>query len=78
MALSGHILSANPVAGFTPSITTDKRRGSADSVTTIDGDESPADGRTVPTLVEWPHGGNKVYLTGTFCGWAKRFKLTRR
>jgi hypothetical protein len=56
-----------------------RRRGSLESTTTVDEDEPAAtDSRTIPTLVTWPHEGNKVYLTGTFCSWSKRFKLQRR
>lgn len=56
------------------------------SNTTLDeedvGDElqpyPPADSRkTVPTLIEWKQGGNKVYVTGTFASWSRKFRMTR-
>lgn len=56
------------------------------SNTTLDeddiGDElqpfPPADTRkTVPTLIEWKQGGNKVYVTGTFASWSRKFRMTR-
>ena len=35
-------------------------------------------GRAVPTTIEWTAGGNKVYVTGTFVNWEKKFRLHRR
>ncbi|KAL5047813.1 hypothetical protein BDW71DRAFT_179130 [Aspergillus fruticulosus] len=32
-------------------------------------------GRAVPTTIEWTAGGNKVYVTGTFVNWEKKFRL---
>ncbi|KAF2434901.1 AMPKBI-domain-containing protein [Tothia fuscella] len=29
----------------------------------------------VPTLIEWREAGNKVYVTGTFAGWDRKFRL---
>ncbi|CUS12414.1 unnamed protein product [Tuber aestivum] len=55
------------------------KRGSMGSTTTIDEEEvDVADTRTIPTLVQWLQGGHKVYVTGTFSNWRKRFKLNRR
>jgi hypothetical protein len=55
------------------------RRGSIDSYTaSIEDDIPETDTRAIPTVVQWSHGGNKVYLTGTFCSWAKRYRLTRK
>jgi hypothetical protein len=34
-------------------------------------------GRTVPTLVEWKQGGDKVYITGTFASWSKKYRMHR-
>ncbi|KAL4793483.1 hypothetical protein BDV19DRAFT_366518 [Aspergillus venezuelensis] len=34
-------------------------------------------GRAVPTTIEWTAGGNKVYVTGTFVNWEKKFRLHR-
>lgn len=30
---------------------------------------------TVPTLIEWEGPGERVYVTGTFAGWERKFKL---
>jgi hypothetical protein len=40
----------------------------------------PLDGinKTVPTLVEWKGSGDKVYVTGTFANWNKKFRLHRK
>lgn len=64
------------------------RRSSLLSSTTADdddvGDELQAYGvdpgvkRAVPTLVEWKGQGDKVYVTGTFAGWNKKFRLHRK
>ena len=52
---------------------------------TIDEDEEgemelpdPAKGKTVPTLIEWKQPGNKVYITGTFAAWSKKYRMHRR
>ena len=44
------------------------------------GDElQPLEGsiRTVPTRVEWNQGGERVYVTGTFTGWSRKFRMHR-
>lgn len=33
--------------------------------------------RTVPTVVEWKQGGDKVYVTGTFTSWSRKFRMYR-
>ena len=39
----------------------------------------PADSRkTVPTLIEWKQGGDKVYVTGTFASWSRKFRMNRK
>ena len=62
------------------------RRSSVLSSTTVDdeelGDELqayPLDGtrKTVPTLVEWKQGGDRVYVTGTFAAWQRKFRLQK-
>ncbi|RAR10312.1 carbohydrate-binding module family 48 protein [Stemphylium lycopersici] len=60
------------------------RRSSTLSTTTADdedlGDEfkGPSTGRpTVPTLIEWEGPGERVYVTGTFAGWNRKYKLHR-
>lgn len=35
-------------------------------------------GKAVPTVIEWSGQGQKVYVTGTFVNWEKKFKLHRR
>ncbi|KAF2128341.1 carbohydrate-binding module family 48 protein [Dothidotthia symphoricarpi CBS 119687] len=41
------------------------------------GDEfkSPAGRPTVPTLIEWEGEGERVYVTGTFAGWNRKYRL---
>ncbi|KAJ5166370.1 uncharacterized protein N7482_005151 [Penicillium canariense] len=34
-------------------------------------------GKAVPTIIEWSGPGQKVYVTGTFVNWEKKFKLYR-
>lgn len=33
--------------------------------------------RKVPTTVEWKQGGEKVYVTGTFTSWNRKFRMNR-
>ena len=33
---------------------------------------------TVPTLIEWEGPGERVYVTGTFAGWERKFKLHQK
>ncbi|KAI9809581.1 MAG: hypothetical protein M1825_000013 [Sarcosagium campestre] len=61
------------------------RRSSVLSSTTIDedelGDEEHAyivEGevrKTIPTMVEWKSQGERVYVTGTFAGWNRKYRL---
>lgn len=37
-----------------------------------------ADAQLVPTLIEWNHGGEIVYVTGTFTNWEKKYRLHQR
>lgn len=62
------------------------RRNSVLSSTTLDDDELgdelqayPLDETrtTVPTLIEWKQGGEKVYVTGTFAAWQRKFRLQK-
>lgn len=57
------------------------------SSTTMDGDELMDElqpytvsgvGKAVPTVIEWTAPAQKVYVTGTFVNWEKKFKLQRR
>jgi hypothetical protein len=55
------------------------------STTTADDEDlgeefkGPSQGRpTVPTLVEWEGPGERVYVTGTFAGWNRKYKLHRK
>ncbi|ETI28494.1 hypothetical protein G647_00943 [Cladophialophora carrionii CBS 160.54] len=34
--------------------------------------------QTTPTVIEWNQGGNKVYVTGTFANWEKKYRLHPR
>ena len=64
------------------------RRSSLLSSTTADDEEAgnelqpydadPGVKRAVPTLVEWKGRGDKVYVTGTFAGWNKKYRLHRK
>lgn len=60
------------------------RRTSMLSSTTADDDDLdlgeefkvPTPGRpTVPTLIEWEGAGERVYVTGTFAGWNRKYRL---
>jgi hypothetical protein len=60
------------------------RRASMLSSTTVDEEEEvddfatgPEGGvlATVPKLIEWTEGGEKVYVTGTFAGWDRKYRL---
>lgn len=45
------------------------------------GDEfkGPNTGRpTVPTIIEWEGPGERVYVTGTFAGWNRKYRLHRK
>lgn len=61
------------------------RRSSVLSSTTADDDEigdndafaGDQSAPTVPTTVEWKGFGDKVYVTGTFVSWERKFKLHR-
>lgn len=37
--------------------------------------KGPQGQMTVPTLIEWEGPGERVYVTGTFAGWERKFKL---
>lgn len=59
------------------------RRSSVLSSTTLDDDDLGDDLGSleggphipVPTLLEWREAGDKVYVTGTFAGWDRKFRL---
>ncbi len=60
-----------------------QRRSSMVSQTTQDGDEDVGDELppvdptrgTVPTTIEWNYSGHRVYVTGTFANWEKKFRM---
>lgn len=63
------------------------RRTSMLSSTTVDADDDdlgeefkvPTPGRpTVPTIVEWEGAGERVYVTGTFAGWNRKYRLHKK
>lgn len=33
---------------------------------------------TVPTVVTWSQGGDRVYVTGTFTAWNKKFRMNKK
>ncbi|KAI9891291.1 MAG: hypothetical protein M1814_002804 [Vezdaea aestivalis] len=64
------------------------RKSSLLSSTTIGDDEDedsfphpseiePPVTKAIPTLIEWKEGGSKVYVTGTFARWDRKFRLHR-
>lgn len=62
------------------------RRSSVLSSTTLDDDDLGDDLGSleggphipVPTLLEWREAGEKVYVTGTFAGWDRKFRLHKK
>ncbi|KAF2659077.1 carbohydrate-binding module family 48 protein [Lophiostoma macrostomum CBS 122681] len=60
-----------------------RRTGSVLSNTTAEEDDQldefqgPQNVPTVPTIVEWEGPGERVYVTGTFAGWNRKYKLHR-
>jgi hypothetical protein len=62
------------------------RRSSVLSSTTLDDDDLGDDLGSleggphvpVPTLLEWREAGDKVYVTGTFAGWDRKFRLHKK
>lgn len=62
------------------------RRTSLLSHTTLDDEDvdyealgyEGAKGKTVPTTVEWKQAGERVYVTGTFAGWSRKYRMHRK
>ena len=61
-----------------------QRRNSVLSNTTADEDDddmqplqSSGERAAVPTVIEWRQGGERVYVTGTFAGWDRKFRLQK-
>ncbi|MCJ1307526.1 hypothetical protein MMC25_001172 [Agyrium rufum] len=57
-------------------------RGSILSSTTLDDDEveeypSYSGRKTVPTVFKWEEGGERVYVTGTFTEWTKKYRMMK-
>ena len=54
------------------------------SRTTLDEDEDidlldpVGKGMTVPTILEWRQPGEKVFITGTFAGWSRKYRMHRK
>ena len=60
------------------------QRASLLSHTTMDEDEESAEyeldlakGKTVPTTVEWRGHAEKIYITGTFAAWSRKYRMHR-
>lgn len=78
-ALGSLALHEDDVDGVLP------RQSSMISNTTIDDDElgdelqsfPPDGGKTVPTWLYWKGGGDRVYVTGTFTGWSRKFRMNK-
>jgi hypothetical protein len=54
--------------------TADDEEDVGDDLGTVRGGVLPA----VPTVLEWLEGGNKVYVTGTFADWDRKYRLTKK
>lgn len=75
----------DPLSAIEPSL---RRKSSMLSETTTQSEEDVGDelqpfpvdanSQTVPTVIEWNHGGHKVYVTGTFANWEKKYRLHQR
>lgn len=59
-----------------------RRKSSIMSLGTQDGEDldeelPPADpaAGTVQTVIEWNHAGHRVFITGTFANWERKFKM---
>lgn len=75
------VLNEDEVDGVLP------RQGSVLSSTTAEDDDFASDGlqpypldgpkRTVPTTLQWKQGGDRVYVTGTFTSWSRKFRMHR-
>ncbi|KAL5334797.1 hypothetical protein BJX70DRAFT_391167 [Aspergillus crustosus] len=63
---------ADQTTAVNPDITTIE---DDDTVDELQSHASGVVGRAVPTTIEWTGGGNKVYVTGTFVNWEKKFRL---
>ena len=63
------------------------RQGSVLSSTTAEDDDVagdelqpyPLEGprRTVPTILQWKQAGDRIYVTGTFTSWSRKFRMHR-
>ncbi|KAL9060365.1 MAG: hypothetical protein Q9206_001087 [Seirophora lacunosa] len=75
------VLNEDEIDGVLP------RQGSVLSSTTAEDDDvagdelqpHPLDGprRTVPTTLQWKQGGDRIYVTGTFTSWSRKFRMHR-
>lgn len=75
------VLNEDEIDGVLP------RHGSVLSSTTAEDDDVagdelqpyPLDGsrRTVPTTLQWKQGGDRIYVTGTFTSWSRKFRMHR-
>lgn len=50
----------------------------ADEDESMTGIHPYAYGKAVPTTIDWAGEGNKVYVTGTFVNWEKKFRLHKK
>ncbi|KAI4290461.1 MAG: hypothetical protein L6R35_000283 [Caloplaca aegaea] len=75
------VLNEDEIDGVLP------RQGSVLSSATAEDDDvagdelqpHPLDGprRTVPTTLQWKQGGDRIYVTGTFTSWSRKFRMHR-
>lgn len=78
---------SGPVGPIEPLVAGLPRRSSVLSSTTLDDEDDLGDDLgsleggphiPVPTLLEWREAGDKVYVTGTFAGWDRKFRLHKK
>ena len=69
----------HPLAGTEPQL---RKRSSMLSTATQDdesiGDELPPvdpEATTIPTTIEWNYSGHRIYVTGTFANWEKKYRM---
>ncbi|KKK14076.1 snf1 kinase complex beta-subunit Gal83, partial [Aspergillus ochraceoroseus] len=83
-ATPGSPISGPEEPGLPPNQVLDDQTDTANHPTTIEDDDtldelqpytSSGVGRAVPTTIEWTGGGDKLYVTGTFVNWEKKFRL---
>ncbi|PSN71170.1 AMPKBI-domain-containing protein [Corynespora cassiicola Philippines] len=70
-------IDASEIEGSLPHRTSMLSSTTADDEDLAEEFKGPQGQPTVPTLIEWEGPGERVYVTGTFAGWNKKYKLHR-